>query len=226
LTVSSDVLLTKGTGAAQPATLGRDGSRVADHLQRQAVYRLRLVPWITFTALFAMWFLVNLIQGTFAREFASPLQWGFPATILVASLGIAFLAHSKRVAPVNVIRLGLVYQVVVSFGLAAGLYVGAFEGVTPEDIRFDRVGLTFVGPWMMLFSVLVPAAPGEALIALLTSASAVPLSYLAQVPSGMAPALPVGTFGLIFVLPYAVVAGLAFAATHIVNHLGAEVRRA
>lgn len=226
LTVFSDVLLTKATGAARPSTLGPDGARVADHLQRQAVYRLQLVAWITFAALLVMWFLVNLIQGTFAREFASPLQWGFPVGILVASLGVALLTRSKRLAPVTLIRVGLVYQVVVSLGLAAGLYVGAFEGVAPDAISFERIGLTFVGPWMMLFSVLVPAAPSEALIALLGSASVVPLVYLAQVPSRMAPPLPPATFVLIFVLPYLVVVGLAYAASSIINHLGAEVRRA
>jgi eukaryotic-like serine/threonine-protein kinase len=173
-----------------------------------------------------MWLVVNLIQGTFAREFASPLQWGFPVGILIASLAVALLTRSKRLAPVTLIRVGLVYQVVVSFGLAAGLYVGAFEGVAPDAIRFDRIGLTFVGPWMMLFSVLVPAAASEALMALLASASAVPLTYLAQIPSRLVPALPAATFGLIFVLPYLVVAGLAYIATRIINHLGAEVRRA
>jgi tRNA A-37 threonylcarbamoyl transferase component Bud32 len=142
------------------------------------------------------------------------VSWGCPA-------------HSQQaLAPLILIRLGLVYQVVFSFGLAGGLYVGAFEGVAPDAITFERTGLTFVGLWMMLFAVLVPAAPSEALMALIGSASAVPLIYLAQVPSRMAPPLSVPTFALIFVLPYLVVAGLAYVATSIINHLGAEVRRA
>ena len=91
--------------------------------------------------------------------------------------------------------------------------------------QFDSVGLTFVGPWMLLFSVLVPAPPREALAALLASAMAVPLTYLAQVPSQLAPALPVGRFALIFVLPYLVVTGMAYVAARIVNQLGVEVRR-
>jgi serine/threonine-protein kinase len=114
----------------------------------------------------------------------------------------------------------------ISFGIAAGSYFGAFEGLAPNAITFDRIGLTFVGPWMLLFSVLVPAAPQETLVALLASASAVPLSYLAQVPSLLAPALPPGRFGLIFVLPYLVVAGMSYIAARIVNQLGVEVRRA
>ena len=63
-------------------------------------------------------------------------------------------------------------------------------------------------------------------MALLASATAVPLSYLAQVPSHLAPALPAHTFGLIFVLPYLVVAGMSYIATRVVNRLGVEVRRA
>jgi serine/threonine-protein kinase len=206
--------------------LGRDGAHFADHLQRQAVRRLRLLAVITFVALLVMWIVVNLIQGSFAREFGSPLQWGFPVTILVASLAVALLTRNKRLSPATLIRVGLLYQVVFSFGLAGGVYVGAFEGVAPDTITFERTGLTFVGLWMMLFAVLVPAAPGEALMALLASASAVPLIYLAQVPSRMAPPLSAPTFALIFVVPYLVVVALAYAATSIINRLGAEVRRA
>jgi eukaryotic-like serine/threonine-protein kinase len=226
LAVPPDALLTKLPGAARRSSLSRDGALVADNLERQAVRRLRLVAWITFAALLIMWLVVNLIQGTFAREFASPLQWGFPVAILVASLAVALLTRGTRLPVSTLIRIGLIYQVVFSFGLAGGLYMGAFEGEAPDAITFERTGVTFVGLWMMLFAVLVPAAPGEALLALVGSASAVPLIYLAQVPSRLAPPLPAPTFALIFVLPYLVIVGLAYAATSIINHLGAEVRRA
>ncbi len=173
-----------------------------------------------------VWLAVNLVQGTLAEEFSSPLEWAFPAGVVAASLGMALLTRSERLAPATVIRLGLVYQVVISFGIAAGTYLGAFEGVAPDAISFDRIGLTFVGPWMLVFSALVPAPPRDALVALLASATAVPLSYLASVPSHLAPALPAHTFGLIFVLPYLVVAGMSYIATRVVNRLGVEVRRA
>jgi serine/threonine-protein kinase len=220
------VLLTKVAGASQRPGHGRNGEHVADHLRRQAVRRLELVAWLTFAGQLVVWLAVNLVQGTLAEEFSSPLEWGFPVGVVLASLGVALLARSKRLGPATVVRLGLVYQVVISFGIAAGTYFGAFRGVAPDAFRFDRIGFTFVGPWMLVFSVLVPAPPREALVALLASASAVPLSYLAQVPNHLAPALPVGTFGLIFVLPYLVVAGMSYVATRVVNYLGVEVRRA
>jgi serine/threonine-protein kinase len=79
---------------------------------------------------------------------------------------------------------------------------------------------------MLLFCALVPAPPREALVSLVAAAAAVPVSYLLQMPSQLAPALPPGKLGLVFVLPYLVVASMAYAILHIVHGLGVEVRRA
>ncbi|MGH8696106.1 MAG: serine/threonine-protein kinase [Burkholderiales bacterium] len=242
--VPSDVLITKTARSSQPPAPGPGESyyrfweggferldalladQVADDVRRQAVRRLEVVAGITLAAELVLWLAVNLFQGTLAGEFASPLQWGFPAGVLVASLGIVLVVRRGRLSPATVVRLGLVYETVISFGIAGGTYVGAFEGMAAESIRIDRVGLTFVAPWMLLFSVLVPAPPREALVALLVSASAVPLTYLAQVPSQLAPALPPGTFVVVFVLPYLVGVGLSYVAARVVHRLGVEVRRA
>jgi eukaryotic-like serine/threonine-protein kinase len=226
MTGPSDVLLTKVPEAPQRPARERKRYQVADHLQRQAVHRLELVAWLTVVGQLWVWLAVNLIQGSLDEEFAAPLQWAFPATVVIVSLAMALLARSQRLPHNTIVRLGLVYQVVISFGIAAGHYIGEFELAAPDDIRFDRIGLTFVAPWMLLFSVLVPAPPREALVALLWSAAAVPLIYLVQVPSGMAPALPAGTFLLIFVLPYLLVVWMAYVAGRVVNMLGVEVRRA
>jgi eukaryotic-like serine/threonine-protein kinase len=222
----ADLLLTKTAPISQREGPGRSGDRVADHLRRQAVRRLEVVAWLTFSIQFVVWLAVNLVQGTLADEFATPLQWPFPIGVMAASVAVGLVARRERLDPATIVRLGLVYQVAITFGIAAGTYVGAFRGVNPDAITFDRTGLTFVGPWMLIFSVLVPAPPREALVTLLASATAVPLIYLAQVPSGMAPALPASVFALVFVVPYLTVAGMAYVAARIVHRLGVEVRRA
>ena len=222
----ADLLLTKTAPSSHRPAREGSGDRVADHLRRQAVRRLEIVAWLTFASQFIVWLAVNLVQGTLADEFATPLQWAFPIGVMAASAAVGLLARSERLDPALIVRLGLVYQVAISFGIAAGTYVGAFRGVDPHAISFDRTGLTFVGPWMLIFSVLVPALPREALVALLASATAVPLTYLAQVPSRMAPALPASVVALIFLLPYLTVAGMAYVAVRIVHRLGVEVRRA
>jgi eukaryotic-like serine/threonine-protein kinase len=241
--MTADAVLTKSSLVQLPTT-GPSGGQVAEHLQRQAVRRLELVALMAFATQLVVWLAVNVVQGSLAEEFASPMEWGFPVGAMAASLAIALLIrkvvigewflhvqvgariHRGWVPPETIVRLGLVYQVVISFAIAAGSYFGAFEGADADSIRFDRVGFTFVGPWMLIFSVLVPAPPREALLALLASATAVPIVYLLQVPTGLAPALSAGTFVLIFALPYLVLAGTAYLVARIVHRLGVEVRRA
>jgi eukaryotic-like serine/threonine-protein kinase len=219
MTVPSGVLLTKAARESRK-------DQIAEHLRRQAVRRLEQVGWLTFGLQLSVWLAVNLIQGSLGEEFSDPLEWVFPIGVLAASLGIVILARRKRRDPDTVVRFGLIYQVLISFGIAAGSYLGAFRGLPPGEFSFDRIGLTFVGPWMLVFSVLVPAPPREALMALLASATAPPLIYLVQVPSGLAPPLPLGTFVLIFVVPYLAVAAMAYAAARIINRLGVEIRQA
>ena len=161
MTAPFDTLLTKTAGRIRPAG-GPSEDQVADHLQRQAVRRLEVVALLMLTIQLAVWLAVNLVQGTLAEEFATPLEWGFPIGGIVASLGIVALIRRGRLAPATIVRFGLLYQVVISFAIAAGSYFGAFAGVDPHEIQFDRVGFTFVGPWMMIVSVLVPAPPREA----------------------------------------------------------------
>ena len=200
--------------------------QVADHLQRQAVRRLEAVALLMLSIQGVVWLAVNLVQGSLRAEFSDPLEWGFPIGIMLASLGLVAVIRWGRLSPATIVRIGLIYEVVISFGIAGGTYYGAFETADPQAFEFDRVGLTFVAPWMLMFSVLVPAPPREAILALLASASAVPLAYLIQVPGGLAPALPPATFWLIFVLPYLVAAVMAYIAARIVHRLGIEVRQA
>ncbi len=232
LRVSSEVLLTKATGPSTRAAREggehdrRRGDPISEQIRHRSVRRLEVAALLMFTVQLVVGLAVNLIQGTLADEFRSLGQWGFTGGVALVSLAMVLLIRTKRIDPVTIVRLGLAYQVVISFGIAGGLYFGAFEGVAAEEIRFDRIGMTFVSPWMLLFSVLVPAPPRESLVALLASATAVPFIYLVQVSSKLAPALPIGTFGLIFVLPYLVTAALSYVASRIVHELGVEVRRA
>ena len=217
---AAQILQTQST----PTSTGRE--RVADHLQRQAVGRLRLVAWGTLIGMVATWLVVNLFQGSLLQEFEDILEWGFPAAIIAASAGMLWLTRVPALTPATVLRFGLLYQVIISLGIAGSTLVGAFEGIDPAIMQQDRIGLTIVGPWMLFFSVLVPAPPREALVALVASAAATPLVYLIQVPSGLAPPLPLGTFITVMIVPYLLTAVLAYMAARIVHRLGVEVRRA
>jgi serine/threonine-protein kinase len=200
--------------------------QVASHLVVQAARRLEIVSTVAFVAVLLLWLVVNALAGEIANEFASPAQWAPPIVELTASAAMLLIARSGRWSSATLIRIGLVYEVVISLAVTCGSYLLAFQGLDASDFTNDRIGVIGVVPWTMFFTVLVPARPREALVALVISNAFVPVLYLQQVYAGAAPALGVGQFLTIFVLPYAVNIVLSYVAARIVHHLGVEVRRA
>ena len=200
--------------------------QVASHLVVQAARRLEIVSSVALVAVLLLWLLVNFLEGEIANEFASPAQWAPPIAALTSSAAMLLIARSGRWSSPTLIRIGLVYEVVMSISVACGAYLVAFHGLDASDLTNDRIGFNGVAPWTMFFTVLVPARPREALLALVLSNAFVPLLYLQQVHIGAAPALSVGQFVPIFVLPYAANTVLSYVAARVVHSLGVEVRRA
>jgi eukaryotic-like serine/threonine-protein kinase len=200
--------------------------QVASHLVVQAARRLDIVSSVALVAVLLLWFLVNFFEGEIANELASPAQWAPPIAALTSSAAMLLIARSGRWSSATLIRIGLVYEVVMSVSVACGAYLVAFQGVDASVLTNERIGVNAVVPWTMFFTVLVPARPREALIALVISNAFVPLLYLQQVHTGAAPALSVGQFVPIFVVPYAANTALAYVAARVVHSLGVEVRRA
>ena len=212
----------KSAGTTAPT----DQQQVASHLVVQAARRLEIVSTVALIAVLLLWLLVNFLQDELGNEFASPLQWAPPIAALTSSAAMLLIARSGRWSSATLIRIGLVYEVVMSLSVACGAYLVAFQGLAASDLSNDRVGFNGVVPWTMFFTVLVPARPREALIALVISNAFVPLLYLQQVYVGAAPALSVGAFVPIFVLPYVANIVLSYVAARVVHSLGVEVRRA
>ena len=205
---------------------GPTDSRVASHLVAQAARRLEIVSSVALIAVLLLWLVVNFLEGELDNEFSSPLQWAPPIAALTSSFAMLLIARSGRWSSATLIRIGLVYEVVMSLSVACGAYLVAFQGLNASDLTNDRIGVNGVVPWTMFFTVLVPARPREALVALVLSNAFVPLLYLQQVHVGVAPALSVGQFTPIFVLPYAANIVLSYVAARVVHHLGVEIRRA
>ena len=196
--------------------------QVASHLVVQAARRLEIVSSVALMAVLLLWLLVNFFEGEIANELASPAQWAPPIAALTSSAAMLLIARSGRWSSATLIRIGLVYEVVMSVSVACGAYLVAFQGLAASDLTNDLIGVNGVVPWTMFFTVLVPARPREALIALVISNAFVPLLYLQQVHVGAAPALSVGQFLPIFVLPYAANTVLAYVAARVVHSLGVE----
>jgi serine/threonine-protein kinase len=158
-----------------------------------------------------------------AQFLASPLRWA-PSTIsIVAALLIVAITLSRRVPVAAVLALGLVFEVIGSFGIAAAQYLDASRWVHSPPWG----GLSWVAVWVLGFAVIVPNPPRHALAASLASVSAVPLTVgfvMAVDPAG--PNLRPLPFFFHLVLPYLVIVVIAYVAARVVYQIGTEVTRA
>jgi len=136
---------------------------------------------------------------------------------------VAGLTGSRRLAVGTVLGLGLVFEVVGSFGIAAAQYL--------DPSRYTAgppwLGLSWVAVWMIGFTIVVPSPPRRALAAALASATSVPIVAGYAMAAGLAPIrLPPVRFFFAIVVPYLLVVLLAYIGARIVYSLGTELKRA
>lgn len=222
-----DKLLTKSGEPASPRwKTGASTPGLPVSLLRKASRRLQAVSLSVVILVAIGWLGGNWVEGELAAEFQTPLQWASPMTLLVASLITLGLARSSWLTPSAVVIVGLVYEVVVAFSIPLGQYWNTFAGIEAQYISGDLVGVSPVAFWMLFFTVLVPAKPRHALIALTLSASAVPITIGLLARFGDAPVLPPMDFAFVFVLPYVPIIVLSYIAARIIYGLGTDIRRA
>jgi serine/threonine-protein kinase len=180
-------------------------------------------------AFFAADFFEPIVIGPVReRVFAYPSDW-LPGTLsIVMALMVALATRSPRFAPKTVLNLGLVFQVVFSFGIAAAEYTEIYAPIQHRPGEYGGLGLSWVAVWMLLFFMVVPAPPRKALLAALGSGLAVPITASLTIlfgPPTVEPVTPAQIFfGLTF--PYLLVALLAYVGARVVYKLGTDVTRA
>jgi serine/threonine-protein kinase len=221
-----DRLILSKVGADREPGATPSGRTLPPVLLRLAVRRVQIIGVILLALMFVGWFLTNLFEGELAYEFQRVGEWGPAVFIIAASLAMLALARLPRVAPSTVVATALVYEVAISYGVAFSTYWDTFGNLTADVMESDIVGFSTVALWMLFFTVMVPARPRRALVALLLSATAIPVVYLLEVRAGRAPALDAGAFSVIFVGPYIVTAGVAYIAARAIYRLGQDVKRA
>jgi serine/threonine-protein kinase len=195
----------------------------ADLLNR-AAGRLRVVALLYASIFFMAGILPALLVpddraqflGTFAR-------WGPAAIGIVIGLLVSLVIRSERFPISAVMNLGLIFEVVSSYAIAAA------EFADPQSLEMHRgwLGLSWVAVWVVLFTVVVPTTPRRALLTALASVSSVPVIIGLMIAAGytslrVEPAL----FFIGLVFPYLLVAGMAYVGARIVYQLGTEVKRA
>ncbi|HEX5132939.1 MAG TPA: serine/threonine-protein kinase [Candidatus Krumholzibacteria bacterium] len=191
-------------------------------LLAQSAERLRISALI-YAFVFFMAGIVPAMSSAENRAwFLSHVTYWGPSTIsILFALLVAGLIRSKRLPLARIMLIGLVFEVVSSYGIAAAEFLDP-TGLDPAT----RVGLSWVAVWVLMFAVVVPNRPRQTAIATLASVSAVPvvLGYVIQTHpiSGVTPQR--FFFGLVF--PYLLVALMAYIGSRLIHSLGREVTRA
>jgi hypothetical protein len=207
----------------QSTTRGMAASLPPDLLS-QSARRLQILALLySFIFFWAGVFPALVLPGERELFLSRFLQWG-PAVVGIAvGLLVGLVIRSRRVSLPTAMKLGLVFEIVSSYTIAAA------EFGDPQSIMIHRgyLGLSWVSIWVLLFTVVVPTSPRRAVFAALASVSAVPVTIwlAARAANGSHMLQPLQFFfGLVF--PYLLVVGMAYVGARVVYHLGTEVRRA
>ena len=196
------------------------------HLQQQVPRRLRNIALLYSGAYFASDILSELLMGSLVATFREPSEWVPTVASILIGLLVAALASNARMTWRAKLRLGLLFEVIGSYGIALSMYTGA-ERFKDTPIVFFSLSPSWVAIWMILYSIVVPAPPGRALLALLASASAPAVIIgISMQRAGLSHLFTPGMFFLHHVFPYLICVGLAYASARIMVTLGADVSRA
>jgi len=157
--------------------------------------------------------------------FSTTSLWFPPILSIAGALAVVVLISSKLLTDLTKLRIGLGFEVLGSFGIAAAEYQYVQAPIMNAQ-GIAGFGLSWVVTWVLLFSVLVPTPPLVAALAAGASVAMVPITYAIGVAMGHNLALspPVFFFSLVF--PYFVIVIMAWTASRVVYGLGSAVRRA
>jgi type IV secretory pathway VirB3-like protein len=211
--------------AAQPSRF-IDIRTLPPHLQEQLPRRLRNVALLYSLAYFLSDLAPGIVTGTLAQTFTTLAAWATTIGSILVGLVVAAIASSPRLSWRAKMHAGLVFEVLGSYGIALSMYVGA-ERFANTPIVFYALAPSWVAIWMLLYSIVVPAPPGRALLAMLGSASAPAVVIgISLQRAGLSHMFTPVTFFFTYIFPYLICVILAYASARIMVTLGAAVSRA
>jgi len=200
------------------------GSGLATHLITQAAIRLKILALLyAFTFFMAAFLPPLLFPVERAQLFSSPTLWAPGVISIAVALLVSAVTRHPRMPLRAVMKLGLAFEVVSSYGIATA------EFLDPMSLNLDGhlwMGLSWVAVWTMLFTVVVPTSPKKTVTAALLSVSAVPVTVgfvMATHPMRFHISPPQFFFALVF--PYLLVVIMAYVGARVVYALGKEVTR-
>lgn len=142
------------------ALLGKTSSRV---------YWLAILVLVTTVILFIVRHFLDPNVRTMERQVPFLLAI---ALLVLSSLGVIAMHRSGILPPARVLELGVLYEIVVGFGLAT---LEFSRTQAPEEWV---IGMSALPMWILVFGIFIPNTPIRTLVASVVSAGAGPLAYM------------------------------------------------
>ena len=219
----SELTLLRPQVERRPSIFGRGTASLAPELLSQSVRRLRaLVLLYAFIFFMAAFFTAVLFADDRARLFQEPVNWVPGVVSITVALLVWAFTLSQRVPPSTLMSVGLVFEVVSSYGIAFAEYLD------PQRLNdHGWMGLSWVAVWTLLYTVVIPTRPRRALVATLVSVSAVPvvIGFMVATHRTTFSPDPIQFFFWI-IFPYLLTTTMAYVGARVVYALGTEVTEA
>src|SRR5688572_27841320 len=179
-------------GMREPATLmhlepgGRAAGGISSgfpvDLLHQSAGRLRVLALLCAFVFFMAGIFPPLLFPAARAEFLeSFLHWGPGVIGIAVALLVAWAVRRPGLLLSTAMRLGLVFEIVSSYAIAAA----EFGDPSGLETHSGYLGLSWVAVWVLLFTVVVPTSPRRALLAALASVSSVPVIIGLIIASGI-----------------------------------------
>ncbi|MGH7629530.1 MAG: serine/threonine-protein kinase [Gemmatimonadales bacterium] len=196
-------------------------------LLSEAVRRLRAVALVYAIGYFVAGLLPSLLIPESRAILFSKASYWVPTTVsIVVGFLVAAIVSRPGLSDRVKTHVGLGFEVLASFGIAAVEYqyiAAPIQYTMPSPGNF---GLSWVAPWVLLFSVAVPTPPRITMITAVLSIACVPLAYALGVARGVNLPLESVQFFLTLIFPYSVILLMVYVGSRVVYGLGSEVRKA
>jgi serine/threonine-protein kinase len=170
---------------------------------------------------------IDAVPDDSVQFFYTPSRWLPGGLSIIVALVVFVMTRSPRFSTRTLMHVGLVFGALGSYGIAFAEYWGRLHFETDWHAAEEGIGLSWVGPWMILYAIVMPNPPRKTLVSAIVSASAVPAVFALALATGwttlsLQPFLFVA--GLVF--PYLLCVLMAVSGAWVVYKLGREIREA
>jgi serine/threonine-protein kinase len=198
-----------------------------DDLLRDAAKRLRFVALIYAGGVVVAELSVALLDAVQREQYLHFYGWGPGAISVTIAFAVAVLAGSRRVPLQTIMNIGVAFEIVAAYSIAISTYWGVYRGLAYEPEHLTIIGLSFVAPWIMFYTIVIPNQPKKALLAATLAATSVPVALVLSARyGGSTIRLDPGGWITVVVVPYALIVLTAWIGARVVFKLGTAVRKA